>query len=161
MLEHAGVNLNFPHTDDPLVAALQRLILRIGSYSAIADRADVNDQSLYQVAMAKPHSVTGRPKSVGPNMRKKLDAAFPGWLDLATPSATAPTPTPDLPATATAQVAPLARWPHERFPRQWWELLSPAERAVVEEAMLDAYDRVMSRREQLASAAGKTGRSAA
>lgn len=80
---------------------------------------------------------------------------------LGAPAQATTAPTPDLPAVATAQVAPLARWPHERFPRQWWELLSPAERAVVEEAMLDAYDRVMARREQLASAAGKTGRSAA
>ena len=151
------MNLNFPHSDDPLVAALQRLIIRIGSYSAVAAKADVSDQSLYQVAMVKPHSVTGRSKSVGPNMRRKLDAAFPGWLDLpVTVSSNAlsvaePPGAYQVVGTTAPDETARAEWPHERFPLPWWTSLTPAERAVIEEAMLNAYDRIMVRREQLSS----------
>ena len=147
------MKLEFPPTDDPLVAALQRLIRRVGSYTAVADRANVNDQSLYQVAMLKPHSVSGRPKRVGPNVRKKLDAAFPGWLETAAPAEVAPSTVIALP--------PAPAWPHERFPHSYWESLTQAERAVVEEAMLEAWDRLMARREQLRTATGKTVRPAA
>ena len=153
MLDHIAVKLEFPPTDDPLVAALQRLIRRVGSYTAVADRANVNDQSLYQVAMLKPHSVSGRPKSVGPNVRKKLDAAFPGWLETAAPAEVAPSTVIPLPSAPA--------WPHERFPHSYWESLTQAERAVVEEAMLEAWDRLMARREQLRTATGKTVRPAA
>lgn len=66
-----------------------------------------------------------------------------------------------MPTQASTVVAPLARWPHERFPASYWQQLTLAERAIIEESMLEAYDRLMARREQLASAAGKTGRSAA
>lgn len=147
------MKVDFPPTDDPLVAALQRLIRRVGSYTAVADKADVNDQTLYQIAMLKPHSVSGKPKSVGPNVRKRLDAAFPGWLD-ATAAPTDVTPTTVIPL-------PVLSWPHERFPQSYWELLTPAERAVVEEAMLEAYDRLMTRRDQLRTAASQTARPAA
>lgn len=147
------MKLDFPPTDDPLVAALQRLIRRVGSYTAVADKADVNDQSLYQVAMLKPHSVSGRPKSVGPNLRKKLDAAFPGWLDTSGPAEVMPTTVISMP--------PAPAWPHERFPLSYWASLNAAERAILEEAMLQAYDRLMARREQLRTAAGQTARPAA
>lgn len=56
---------------------------------------------------------------------------------------------------------PAPAWPHERFPHSYWESLTQAERAVVEEAMLEAYDRLMARREQLRTATGKTVRPAA
>jgi hypothetical protein len=167
LLEHSAVNLNFPPSDDPLVAALQRLIFRIGSYSAVADKADLSDQSLYQVAMVKPHSVTGRPKSVGPNMRKKLDAAFPGWLDLPGPGlsnvlqAAEPQASYQALVTATSDNSAQAGWPHERFPLHWWQSLTAAERAVIEEAMLDAFDRITIRRKRIEAARNKSGKAAA
>lgn len=73
--------LDFPPTSDPLVAALQRLLKTKGGHVVVGDLADVNDQSLYQIAYLKPHSKTGKLKSVGPSIRKRLDRAFPGWLD--------------------------------------------------------------------------------
>jgi hypothetical protein len=72
--------LQFPKTEDPLVAALQRLIQREGGYIAVADKIDASDQSLYQIAQLKPHSTSKRLKSVGPSLRKRLDQAFPDWL---------------------------------------------------------------------------------
>lgn len=71
----------FPPTDDPLVAAVQRLLSRAGGPVAVGDEAGINDQSLYQIAYCKPDSKTGTPKSVGPSIRKRLSAAYPGWLD--------------------------------------------------------------------------------
>lgn len=72
--------MEFPRTDDPLVAALQRLCERIGSYQAVANAAEINDQSLYQIATARPDQKTGKPRSVGPSIRRRLDKAFPGWM---------------------------------------------------------------------------------
>jgi hypothetical protein len=37
----------------------------------------------------------------------------------------------------------------QRFPASYWSGLSLAERAIMEEAMLECYDRLMARREQL------------
>jgi hypothetical protein len=73
--------VEYPKTDDPLVRALQRLLVTHGGHVAVAERAGVNDQSLYQIATLRLHSTTKRPKSVGPKIRRRLDAAFPGWLD--------------------------------------------------------------------------------
>lgn len=133
--------LQFPKTDDPLVAALQRLILREGSYIAVADKIDANDQSLYQIAQLKPHSTSKKLKSVGPSLRKRLDKEFPDWL-------TGVVKTRE-PVTAWPGGALEPAWPMQRFPASYWMSLSPAERAIMEEAMLECYDRLMSRREQL------------
>lgn len=72
--------MEFPHTDDPLVAALQRLCLRVGSYQAVAAAAGVNDQSLYQIATQRSNASTGKPRSVGTSIRRRLTKAFPDWL---------------------------------------------------------------------------------
>ena len=133
--------LQFPKTDDPLVAALQRLILREGGYIAVADKIEASDQSLYQIAQLKPHSTSGKLKSVGPSLRKRLDKVFPDWLTGAVEAREPTTPWPD-----GLSVPP---WPMQRFPASYWENLSLAERAIVEEAMLECYDRLMARREQL------------
>lgn len=106
----------------------------------MADAAGVNDQSLYQIATLRPHSKTGRVKSVGPTIRRKLDAAFPNWLEVANEH------------VSTEPDAPGVSWPHQRFPEAYWAGLDQAERAVLEEAMLDAYDKLMARREQLQGA---------
>lgn len=62
---------------------MQRLLVTHGGYVAVGARALINDQSLYQIANCKPDSKTGKVKSVGPSIRRRLDAAFPGWLDAA------------------------------------------------------------------------------
>lgn len=94
--------MEFPPTDDPLVAALQRLCQKVGSYQAVAAAAEVNDQSLYQIATQRVQASTGRPRSVGPSIRKRLDKAFPGWL---TPALTEP---PASYAAASEPAAPPA-----------------------------------------------------
>lgn len=73
--------MSYPHTTDPLVAALQRLLAAQGGHIAVGRAAGINDQSLYQIAFRKHNKSTGKPKSVGPSIRKRLDAAYPGWLD--------------------------------------------------------------------------------
>lgn len=83
---------SFPATDDPLVKALQRLLAAEGGHVVVADRIGVNDQSIYQIAYCKPHSKSGKPKSVGPKVRRGLDAAFPGWLDSPPPAITQQAP---------------------------------------------------------------------
>lgn len=72
----------FPPTDDPLVQALQALLAREGGHIAVADRAEINDQTLYQIAYLKPHSRSGKVKSVGTSVRERLSKAFPGWMEL-------------------------------------------------------------------------------
>jgi hypothetical protein len=72
--------MEYPRTDDPLVAALQRLCNRVGGYQAVAAAANINDQSLYQIAAQKPNASTGKARSVGPSIRRRLDKAFPGWM---------------------------------------------------------------------------------
>lgn len=67
---------------DPLVVALERLVAREGGRIKVADEIGVNEQSLYQILRRVPHSVTGRPKGIGPNIRAKLDARYPGWMAL-------------------------------------------------------------------------------
>lgn len=133
--------LEFPKTDDPLVAALQRLIARHGGYVAVADAIEANDQTLYQIAQLKPHSVTKKLKSVGPSLRRRLDKTFPDWLTGVVMTQEPSTPWPPEPSEA--------HWPMQRFPASYWQGLTHAERAIVEEAMFEAYDRLMARREQL------------
>lgn len=84
--------MHFPNTDDPLVAALQRLIERVGSTQAVAEASGINDQSLYQIAFLKAHSSTGKPKSVGPSIRKRLSNAFPDWMQPTAVEAKEPQP---------------------------------------------------------------------
>lgn len=81
MLEHQ-VMQPFPKTDDPLVQALQRLLQKEGGHVAVGDAAEINDQSLYQIAYCKPDSKTGRAKGVGPSIRARLTKRYPGWLAL-------------------------------------------------------------------------------
>lgn len=52
MLENQEME-TYPTTDDPLVAALQRLLMREGGHVAVGDAAGINGQSLYQIANLK------------------------------------------------------------------------------------------------------------
>lgn len=69
--------------EDPLVLALERLVAREGGRIKVADEIGVNEQSLYQILRRIPHSLTGKPKGVGPTIRKKLTARYPDWMQLA------------------------------------------------------------------------------
>lgn len=64
---------------DPYLEALKRLCDREGGYKSVADKAGVNDQTLYQI-IAGVRLPSGNPRGVGPQLRKKLTAAYPGWL---------------------------------------------------------------------------------
>lgn len=106
----------YPPSDDPLVQAVQRLLEREGGHVAVGAAADISDQTLYQIAFAKVNSATGKPQGVGPSVRRRLDAAFPGWLHCTNPSlshhATVDTVPHDLAEQLVALVAalPAARW---------------------------------------------------
>lgn len=79
-LEIGPVN-PYPLSEDPIVSALQRLLAQEGGHIKVGDEAGVSDQSLYQIALMKADSKTGNPKGVGPSIRKRLTARYPGWLD--------------------------------------------------------------------------------
>lgn len=69
--------------DDPFVAALQVLCAQTpGSYKSVADVIGANDQSLYQI-ITGVKLPSGNRKGVGPELRKKLTAHYPGWTALA------------------------------------------------------------------------------
>lgn len=65
---------------DPLSTALARLCEREGGYTVVAEKAGLNDQSLYQVIKGI-RLPSGNAKSVGPAMRKALTRAYPDWLE--------------------------------------------------------------------------------
>lgn len=95
--------------DDPLVKALRSLVEREGGAVALADTIEVNDQSIYQIlkGVLLP---SGKPKGVGPNLRKKLDAKYPGWISPTyQPAAPALPDLAQLIADAVATMPP-ARW---------------------------------------------------
>lgn len=76
--------------EDPLVAALRLLCEKEGGYKAVADKAGVNDQSIYQI-ISGVKLPSGQPKGVGPTIRRKLSTAFPGWSgDTPEPRGTSP-----------------------------------------------------------------------
>lgn len=62
----------------PDAAPLQALCDKAGGYKALAKAVGANDQSIYQI-IAGVLLPSGRPKGVGPGLRDKLDARFPGW----------------------------------------------------------------------------------
>lgn len=91
MLDSSG--MSYPHSDDPLVQAVQRLLEIKGGHVAVGAAAGISDQSLYQIAEMKTDSKTGKPKSVGPSIRRRLSVAFPGWMNPALETAGQSEPT--------------------------------------------------------------------
>jgi hypothetical protein len=67
-------------TRDNLIEALRTLCSKHGGYKAVADKAGVDDQSIYQI-LSGVKLPSGNPKGVGPTMQRKLDTAFPGWAE--------------------------------------------------------------------------------
>lgn len=113
----------------------------------VANRAGVNPHNLYQVARGI-RMASGRVRRLGRDVKEALTAAFPGWLN-AGPQGEASSAAfrPLDPGASSSET-----WPHLRFPESYWQSLSIEERAIVEEAMLESYDRLMARREQLRNA---------
>lgn len=69
---------------DPYVKALRHLCDSHGGYKSVAEKAGVNDQTLYQI-ISGVKLPSGNERGVGPGLRKKLTASFPNWMDEATP----------------------------------------------------------------------------
>ncbi len=134
-----GAMSSFPPSSDPLVAALQRLIAAHGGYVAVADTAGVNDQYLYQIAYAKPHSKTGTSRSVGPGLRKKLDQAFPGWLDAGSepPRQAAPAARSNQPNGLNGSLAVVLDAILQAPPARWASIRSQFDQAVANPEMRD------------------------
>lgn len=80
---------------DPAVEALRRLVgdNTAKNRQALALKIGANPESIYQILAGVPLG-SGRPRSVGRELRAKLDEHFPGWLttDSAGPQAR-PVPT--------------------------------------------------------------------
>ncbi len=68
-------------TDVGLVDALRALCEREGGRKAVAATLHVNEQSLYQI-LSGVKNKSGRAKSVGRILRERLDAHYPGWMQL-------------------------------------------------------------------------------
>lgn len=66
---------------DLAVAALASLVKNTpGGRHAVAAAIGANEQTLYQILAGIPLR-SGRPRTVGRDLREKLDKAFPGWFD--------------------------------------------------------------------------------
>lgn len=63
---------------NPEVAALQQLCDKEGGFRVVANAIGHNDQSIYQI-LTFVKLPSGRPKGIGPALRKKLSARYPGW----------------------------------------------------------------------------------
>ncbi len=64
---------------DYLRTALERLCEAEGGYKAVADKAKVSPDNLWQVLNGTPLP-SGKPRSIGIVVREKITKAFPNWL---------------------------------------------------------------------------------
>lgn len=66
---------------DPAITALQLLVdTTDGGRAAVADAIHANEQTLYQILSGVPLK-SGKARTVGRDLRERLDRAFPGWMD--------------------------------------------------------------------------------
>lgn len=63
---------------DKLIESLRELCRVQGGYKAVADKAGVDDQSIYQI-ISGVKLPSGNPKGVGPKIQTALSRFFPGW----------------------------------------------------------------------------------
>lgn len=110
---------------DPMVDALRRIVEANGGATAVADKIEVNDQTIYQI-LKGVRLPSGRPKGVGPALRAKLDEHYPGWR-LPTHTAQAPQQVGDFGQVAAAgagQAHPLKLYEFTVPPLiEWGELM--------------------------------------
>lgn len=112
-------------TREHLIQSLKTLCRQNGGYRAVADRAGVDDQSLYQI-ISGVKLPSGNAKGVGPTIQRKLDAAFPGWADLAANGAT---------GTAREPAPAYGDWPFKRLKPSAIRAISDVQLAAVEEVV--------------------------
>lgn len=63
---------------EKLIESLKELCRIEGGYRAVADKAGVDDQSIYQI-ISGVKLPSGNPKGVGPKIQTALSHSFPGW----------------------------------------------------------------------------------
>lgn len=115
---------------EQLIEALKRLCQDNGGHIPVADKAGVNDQSIYQI-ITGVRLPSGEPKAPGNRIQKALSSAFPGWERLADGSQDVPRPAP--------------AWPFQEVEFSRWNRLSGLHKAWVEKAMLDEIERIEAR----------------
>lgn len=64
---------------DIFVESLKRLCEEQGGYGPVAERIKAHPQTLYQIVSGIKLG-SGRARSVGPDLRGRLDLHYPGWL---------------------------------------------------------------------------------
>lgn len=67
--------------NDPYVLALKALCEANDGYRSVAAAIHANPQSIWQI-ISGTKLPSGNPKSVGPQLRRKLDSVFPNWQNL-------------------------------------------------------------------------------
>lgn len=65
---------------DKFAIALKNLCNAQGGHVKVASAIEANPQTVHQI-ISGVRLPSGNPRGVGPNLRKRLDAAFPGWAD--------------------------------------------------------------------------------
>lgn len=65
--------------EDRAVAALRRLTDKHGR-AVVAQAIGSSDQTLYQI-VSRRRTAKGIPRGVGRDLRERLNAAYPGWMD--------------------------------------------------------------------------------
>lgn len=65
------------------VLALEALCEREGGYRTVAIKAGITPNNLWQVLNGVRLPVSGNPRGMGPGTLRKLDIAFPGWIEIA------------------------------------------------------------------------------
>lgn len=59
---------------------LIKLAAKVGGHKKLADEIGASDQTIYQICTGVLLP-SGNPKGVGPQIRKKIEARYPDWLD--------------------------------------------------------------------------------
>lgn len=112
-------------TREHLIQSLKTLCNENGGYKAVADRAGVDDQSLYQI-ISGVRLPSGNPKGVGPTIQRKLDTAFPGWADMSANT---------LAGGVREQTPAYGDWPFKRLKPSAIKAISDVQLAAVEEVV--------------------------
>ena len=79
---------------DKFAKALRKLCETHGGHVKVAHEIEANPQTIHQI-ISGVKLPSGNPRGVGPNLRKRLDAAYPGWSDVETPGDVFSEITPD------------------------------------------------------------------
>lgn len=67
-------------TVDPVIAALVALCQSEGGHKIVAEEARVSSDNLWQIINGTLLP-SGKPRGVGPDVRRRLTARYPGWLN--------------------------------------------------------------------------------